>query len=159
MRFRTVSIGISGVLAALLCAGQHSLGQKPGTVPHADLDVPGALMNAIKKSEQSEAILEYLGNRAVPRETRERYLEIVRQTLQPDRRPRPDSPRMAATLKPRVSPVRHAMEIPPRVLQAIMKSDQRAAILDYLNNTHVPLGMRQQYLETVRQTLLPDEKK
>jgi hypothetical protein len=51
------------------------------------------------------------------------------------------------------------IEIPKNLMEAINKSDQKAQILDYLNNPAVPRENRVQYLETVRQTLLPNEPK
>ena len=50
------------------------------------------------------------------------------------------------------------IEIPDNLRDAIDKSDQKRPILEYLNNSAVPREMRIQYLETVRQTLLPDAK-
>jgi len=51
------------------------------------------------------------------------------------------------------------IQIPANLQDAINKSDQKTQIMDYLNNTAVPREKRIEYLETVRQTLLPDSKK
>jgi len=52
------------------------------------------------------------------------------------------------------------IEIPADLKAAIEKSDQKAQIMEYLNNQAVPREARIQYLENdVRRTLLPNEKK
>lgn len=51
------------------------------------------------------------------------------------------------------------IDIPAPLKAAIDKSDQKAAIMEYLNNTAVSREERIRYLDVVRQTLLPDEKK
>lgn len=51
------------------------------------------------------------------------------------------------------------IDIPAPLKDAIDKSEQKTQIYEYLNNTSVPREKRIQYLATVRQTLMPDEKK
>lgn len=49
--------------------------------------------------------------------------------------------------------------IPSSLLEAINKSNQKREILEYLYNPTVPLASRMSYLETVRDTLLPGDRK
>jgi hypothetical protein len=48
-----------------------------------------------------------------------------------------------------------AVAIPADLKTAIDASEQKQQIYDYLNNQSVPLEQRQQFLNTVRQQLLP----
>lgn len=58
----------------------------------------------------------------------------------------------------RNSAVEERIEISADLQDAIDKSDQKAQIAEYLNNTAIPRATRLEYLETVRQTLLVNVK-